>query len=351
MAKRRILAAFLALTLSVSGCSSAKIQDTSNAAETSAAVETTASETTAETTKAPEPFKFNPHVRTKLFDECVNDDMWNALHNLIDAVMAGEDTFKCTDEKAYKWCTDEFVIGNLLPPVCTLVKGAGFENGVGKIKYKMDKDKLKARIDAFVTEIERMMNEAIRTDYTDFEKTIAIYDYMGKNFQYDFSTIDGNTVDEFSDYACLMTKKGICCEISGAYEYLLLQCGVEAMTFSGQGESGFHEWTYVLIGGKGYHIDATWGLHGEEPSRNTILSYFMMTDEERIRGSFEEFIEPDWIKIWKADYDKSRYTATDTKFKVLHDGCGFAGMDTERKVIKYLDPYENSEHEFSYSGL
>ena len=57
----------------------------------------------------------------------------------------------------------------------------------------------------------------------------------------------------------------------------------------------------------------------------------MMTDEERIRGSFEEFIEPDWIKIWKADYDKSRYTATDTKFKVLHDGCVFAAWTQSAK--------------------
>ena len=283
--------------------------------------------------------------------EYVTEDMWDSLDNLIDAIYAGEDSFKCSSKKAFEWCTDDTVIGTFLPPTCTYVTGGSFENGTGTIKYKMDKDKLKARIETFEKEIERMMNEAIRTDYSDFEKIMAIYAYMCKNFQYDFSPIDGNTVDEFSDYACLMTKKGICCEIAGSYSYLLLQCGVDAMSFGGHGTSGDHDWTYIKLGGKCYHTDATWALYGDNPSGRLYLSYFMMTEEERVTGSFEDSISPSWIWPWKKDFDIKKYPATDTMFKELHDGCEFIEMDTEKNIIRYKEPYKGEVKEFSYGDL
>ena len=336
----------------LSGCSTNKAPVTSSVLTTAATtVSETATETTEETTKAPEPFKFKRHVHTDLLSEYVTEDMWESLYNLIDAVYAGEDSFKCSSKKAFEWCTDDTVIGTFLPPTCTFVSGGTFENGTGTIKYKMDKDKLKARIETFEKEVEKMLNEAIRTDYSDFEKIMAIYAYMCKNFQYDFSPIDGNTVDEFSDYACLMTKKGICCEIAGSYSYLLLQCDVEAMSFGGEGTSGNHDWTYIKLGGKCYHADATWALYGDNPSGSLCLTYFMMTEQERVDGCFEKSIEPSWIWPWKSDFDIKRYPATDTMFKELHDGCQFISMDTEKNIITYQDPYGNPVKEFSYGDL
>ena len=331
------------------GCSSNKAPVSSSVVNTVA--EQITIETTQETTKAPEPFKFNPHPRTELLSEYVTNDMWESLHNLIDAVRTGEDSFKCSSKDTFKWCTDDCILGSFYPPACTLVVADRFENGTGYVKYKMDKDKFLERGKAFEKEIERMLNEAIRTDYSDFEKVMAIFAYICKNFQYDYSTIDGNTVDEFSDYACLTTKKGICCEIGGSYAYLLLQCGVEAMPFSGYGGSGYHTWTYIKIGGQGYHSDATWGLCSEYSTGNPTLTYFMMTEEERVKGSFEEYIEPDWIWTWKKDYDLKNYSATDARFKEIHDGCELIEMDTEKNIIKYKEPYNGEVRELSYGDL
>lgn len=349
--KKEVISAVTAFAILFTGCSAnMPAPEDKNSAAISTEVSETATEAS-ETTKAPEPLEFNPHVHTKLLDEYATDDMWNSLYNLIDALRAGEDSFECSDKKAYEWCTDPTIIGTFLPPACEMVEGAGFENGVAKIKYKIDKDKFMEREKAYEDEVVRILNEAVRSDYSDFEKTMGIYDYMCRYFQYDFGPIDGAGIEGFGDYACLMTKQGICCEIASVYMFLLLQCGVEATAIGGDGEAGFHDWTYVVIGGKGYHIDATWALHGTAPDEALSLQYFMLTEEERLANGFEkESLQPDLVWVWKRDYDISRYSATDKTFAELHNWCVFVEMDTERNVIVYKDSNGNTR-ELSYGSM
>ena len=351
MRKTRIISSLLVITLLLSGllsgCASAKPAESvinDKAANTKAEATTT----TEETTKAPEPFTFNPHLHCSLLSEIVTEDMWQSLYNMIDAMRAGEDTFKCTDKTAYEWCTDEVTIGSFLPPACTLVVGNGYEDGIGKLKYKTDKDRFLEREKNFEEEIVRMINAATRSDLSDFEKLMGLYDYMCKNWVYDYSELDGQGIDDFSDYACLTKKNGICCEIAGAFSYLLLQCGVEAMPY---GSSCEHDWTYVVIGGKGYHVDATWGLHGDYPDNPLTLQYFMMTEAERVSTiNNGDQLQAPWIWPWRKGYDLARFSATDETFRVLHNGATYIGIDTERNVIKYLD-INGDKGELSYGDM
>ena len=351
---RKILVVLLTLTLIVSGCSTTVPANTSATENTSSetTLETTESETetTTETTKAAEPFVFQRHVHTNLLAQYVTEDMWQSLYNYIDAIYAGEDTFKCTDKKAYDWCTHDSVIGTFLPPVCTFVEGAGFKDGVAKFKYKMDKDKLLERITAFEKEIEKMLNEATRSDYSDFEKVMTVYIYVCKHFVYDFNPLDGQGIDDFSDYACLMKKNGICCEVAGAYSYLLMQCGVEATSMGGDGTAGYHSWTYVKIGDKGFHVDATWGLHGDFPDGDLFLQYFMMTEAER-KSDFEKEMRPDYLWIWVDKCDMEKFPATDDSFSKIHDGGSyFRGMNTVDNTITYING-SGDLVTFSYGSL
>ena len=297
---------------------------------------------------APEPFTFNPHLHCSLLSEVVSEETWASFYNMCDAIRAGEDTFACESKEAYDWCTNEVTIGSFLPAACTKVVAGGYKDDVGKLKYKMDKEQFLAREQAFEEEICRMLNEATRTDASDFEKLMGIYDYMCKNWVYDYSDIDGATIEEFGDYACLMRKDGICAEIASALTYLLLQCDVEAMPF---GTSCEHEWTYVVIGGKGYHVDATWALHGDYPNRRLDLQYFMMTERDRLSQGFDKdrFVA-DLLWIWKSDYDLERFTATDNSFKAIHEGAQFVSMDTEKNVIKYVT-WDGKLRELSYGDM
>ncbi len=297
----------------------------------------------------PEPFAFNPHVHSDLLSEVVSEETWASFHNMCDAIRAGEDTFECASEEAYEWCTDEVTIGSYLPAACTIVVGGGYKDGVGKLKYKMDKEQFLAREQAFEEEICKMLNEATRSDASDFEKLMGIYDYMCKYWVYDYGELDGASIEEFGNYACLMRRDGICAEIASALTYLLLQCDVEAMPI---GTSCEHEWTYVVIGGKGYHVDATWALHGDYPEERLSLEYFMMTEDDRFcQGLLDkENFQADMLWIWKQDYDLGRFTATDDSFRAIHGGVQFVGMDVDKNVIEYVT-WDGKQRELSYGDM
>lgn len=352
MIKRKVLSALLAFTMLASGCYTieAGTESTAPAAESSSSeteISYESSEPETSETKPSEPIKFNPHVHTDLASELVTEDMWNAFFNCCDAIRAGEDSFECPSKEAYEWSTAESTFGLLFPAACTKVTGDGFNNGTAKLKYKMDKNEYLERQKAFETEIERILNEAIRSDYSDLEKALGLYDYMSKHWVYDYRDITSN-LDDFGNYACLMNKNGICSEIGYAYSYLLLQAGVEAMPFE---TSGDHLWTYVVIGGKGYHIDVTWALHGDVPDAKTMLDYFLMTEQDRIDDGLDKdhFAAP-MIWPWKEEYDISRFTATDDTFKPIRNCAIFYGMDTEKNVIKFFAAKGEVE-ELSYGDL
>lgn len=347
----------MAAAIFLSGCSKADVQEetaeatsammtTETSASATEVTEVTVTEVTTETTEPPR-YEFNPHVHTDLLSETFTDEYWEAFYNLCDAVRAGEDTFECGSKDAYRWATDEVVIGSFMPDACTLVAGDGYKDGKGKIKYKMDKDKLASRQKAFEEEVVKIVNEAVRSDYSDFEKCVAVYDYFCRNFSYDESSIDGATIDEFSTYACLMTKKGICTEIAGAFAYILMQCGVDVVEISEISEMG-HAWNYVRIGDSGYNVDATWGIGNKREDGSWLMSYLFETTDERVSdGANRDGIDVDLLGYMNSDYDKSRFVVTDGKYSFLHGSCYFLGMDTKRKVIRYEDSGEVKEYSYA----
>ena len=135
-----------------------------------------------------------------------------------------------------------------------------------------------------------------------------------------------------------MNKKGICGQIGSAYSYLLLQCGVDAITYSGLD----HGWSYVKINGKEYHIDPTWVLVDHE---NIDLTYFMMTTQERIEGVGDTLFPA----MYSYDYfvDNVQFNADDETYKPLHGGI-FKSIDREKKIVYY--DVEGETKEFHYDA-
>ena len=366
---KKTLSILLVFVLAFSGCAkteSAKDSRMTDATETTieskeetteSTTEETTTETTVETTKAtteaPAPFEFNPHVYSKILsDEFVKEEWWESLYNMIDAIRAGEDTFKCSDKEAYAWCTDSVTTSELFPPACTLVEGDGFENGVAKLKYTMDKEEFLKKEKAFEEEITRMINEAIRTDYSDFEKIFGLYDYMTKECVYQHIQDSNETFDTFSTYACLMSKNGICTEFAGAYAYLLLQVGVDALEIGEQTQM-CHAWTYVSLNGQGYHVDVTWGLRESSPDGSLVLKYLLETDDERIADGMDVpnadlSLVQYWCLINNKEYDMSKYRATDTTYTPLHNEASFVGIDMENNAIKYIPMHGSNEWTLTY---
>ena len=348
MKKRTITGILLALTLSVSGCGNLKIKTdpakdnpTTNTSVAESTTATTDESTTDNKTQISGQFEFNPHVYSPTLAQEIPQDQWDAFYNLCDAVRKGETTFECANQEAYEFATAVSTLANFLPAACLKISGESddgsvpFENGVGKLYYKMPIDEFVARESEFEKLIVDILNSNLENDDTDFEKCLKLYLYIAENYDYND---DQDFGDDAAFYRTFMTKKGMCVDYGAIYAYLLLQLGIDALDVGCDTPHMCHAWTYAVVGGKAYHIDTTWALKSENQDIDGIsLAYFMMSDEDRITAACpvdnlmmqalpQFYISESKIKLLAADetYSFPLYST-------------FVSLDEDNKIVHYID--------------
>lgn len=296
-------------------------------------------------------YTFQPKVASSYMGEVFGEAMVETWFNLVDAVMAGETAFACPDDHTYNWVMGQFP-DRCLPPLCGQIEpdpaadpDHPVVDGVGRFRYVTSAEEVAARIAAFAEQTENILNGVLKADDTDFEKCFALYRYFCETYQYDYNAYF-QMYDEYLDYLCSYrlfdTGEGICCEIAPAYAYLLLQAGVDAGTMGGHD----HDWAYVKLNGKNYHIDPTFAI-------NTAgaLAYFLMDDGQRAAEGYPRS-QHVIVSNYAQDHPHPDYAADDDTFRPLWEG--FDGvLDRPAHTLRYLtydlagDP---AEALFDYSG-
>lgn len=320
---------------------------------------TTASETTAATSESAEAtttaearghFEFKPVVISTIFRDIMGEDMYKAYCNYVEAVQNGEDSFEVKDEHTYDWMIGQFPC-QLQPLYFVYTEsnyGGAYKDGRATFQYKIPKDELAAKEKDFEKLVTDILNENLRDDYSDFEKALALYIYISNNYTYDYDTyrkMSDNPAIQVSGYKFLTEKTGICSECAVAYSYLLLQAGVDATVAGGTGSDGEgHEWSYLTINGKHYHVDATFAM-----GHPNSLAYFMMTDEKRELENGYTKKKTSIACHYKEDHNGSKYNADDDFFSTLWDGT-LDSWDHEKKLIYYTDS-AGFYHVFDYSSV
>ncbi|MBO4831641.1 MAG: transglutaminase domain-containing protein [Oscillospiraceae bacterium] len=296
-------------------------------------------------------YVFTPKVCSVFMEEVFGEIMCETWYNLVDAVMAGEDTFACPDQYTYDWVMGQFPrrCFPILPELIDYAydRSNSVVDGVASFTYLVSPEEAAARIAEFGELVEGILNEVLEDDYSDMEKALALYDYFSKTYIYDYETADLMYVtapDYTSPYRLLTTGTGICSEISPAYSYLLMQTGVEATTVMG----GNHEWSYVRINGNEYHIDPTFAL--SDPG---TLCYFMMTDEQRDYTGYgrDEYV---YVSLYSEDNPHPDYAADDDTFSPLWDYCYLDEILADDDTIRswhYAPDWEMEFSYFSYAGF
>lgn len=341
----------LAVSFLISGCNKGKTEATDIsgvAGQTAASDITTSSQI--ETT-ASEPFEFNPHVYSGKIAERIPQDYWDAFYNLCDALRKGEDTFGCSSQEAYNWATDVSVLCDLFPPAGAKIEGKStdgspaYENGTGKIHYNMPVEDFLKRESDFEVLITDILNSTIEKDDTEYERALKLYLYVAKNYVYDYSLIENLSNDENYVFACFKEKKGQCVNFASVYAYLLLQAGIDAVSYRIY-EDLCHAWTYAVIDGKGYHIDTTWALQADG-IEGVYLDYFMMSDKERFADGCT-LTDPNVTLLPECSVNKTnvKFDAKDGQY-CIRDYCRFVSLDEEKKIVHYTDLYGEPK-EFCY---
>ena len=354
MKNKRVLCLVLAVSFLISGCNKGKTEATDKTDISGVAGQTAASDLTTSSqteTTASEPFEFNPHVYSGKIAERIPQDYWDAFYNLCDALRKGEDTFGCSSQEAYNWATDVSVLCDLFPPAGAKIEGKStdgspaYENGTGKIHYNMPVEDFLKRESDFEVLITDILNSTIEKDDTEYERALKLYLYVAKNFAYDYSLIENLSNDENYVFACFKEKKGQCVNFASVYAYLLLQAGIDAVSYRIY-EELCHAWTYAVIDGKGYHIDTTWALQADG-IEGVYLDYFMMSDKERIADGCT-LTDPNVTLLPECSVNKTnvKFDAKDGQY-CIRDYCRFVSLDEEKKIVHYTDLYGEPK-EFCY---
>lgn len=344
----------LAVSFLISGCNKGKTEATDKTDISGVARQTAASDITTSSqteTTASEPFEFNPHVYSGKIAERIPQDYWDAFYSLCDALRKGEDTFRCSSQEAYNWATDVSVLCDLFPPAGAKIEGKStdgspaYENGTGKIHYNMPVEDFLKRESDFEVLITDILNSTIEKDDTEYERALKLYLYVAKNYVYDYSLIENLSNDENYVFACFKEKKGQCVNFASVYAYLLLQAGIDAVSYRIY-EDLCHAWTYAVIDGKGYHIDTTWALQADGVD-GIYLDYFMMSDKERIADGCTLY-DPNVTLLPECSVNKTnvKFDAKDGQY-CIRDYCRFMSLDEEKKIVHYTDLYGEPK-EFCY---
>ncbi len=372
---KRFVTIMLIASVLLTGCSTGKgTEDSRN----SSVEQTTTEATTPAPTNTPTPtftptpsptpkieniknnveghYTFNPCVFGTKYEEAFGKEKKEAFFRFCEAVRAGEDYFDCPDEDTYGWCVGNFAF-DFCPMAAKFVVNANtvgevpYANGKGRICYSIPKEEFLKKQEQFEKDIVDILDDCLSDDYSDFEKTLALYEYMTLNFTYDYSKLDNlvDRMDELSVYRCLQEKQGICCELASLYSYLLLQAGVDSEEIGGfidqgDGTGDGHSWVFVTIDGQSYHIDPTWAGGYD----CTPLTYFMMTD--KIRETRDGAAPKDYQIGAQGDESrqKLKFEATDDRYSDLWDGT-YIGMDREDHLIIYENKI-GARVEYSYAA-
>lgn len=102
-------------------------------------------------------------------------------------------------------------------------------------------------------EVTRLLDQLDVYDGTDYEKVLAIYNYLCGNIT--TPAITGAT--DYTAYGALVNKSAVCQGFSSAFYRLSLELGVDNRLLSGVIGSVKHGWNIVAIDGFYYNVDAT----------------------------------------------------------------------------------------------
>lgn len=134
-------------------------------------------------------------------------------------------------------------------------------SAAGKARWQLSEKEL----------IQLCLSECITPGMGDFEKAVAINNYLCYIMQYDKSYSHVSTFD------ALAYGTGVCQGYANAYKKLMDAAGVPTDYVSGTANGGRHAWNRSLINGVYYYTDVCWNDSATSPNAYLLISYEQMS--------------------------------------------------------------------------
>ncbi len=146
-------------------------------------------------------------------------------------------------------------------------------------KYLYDEEIPDDRLDAkaLYTELKKVLDDIIKPGMSDYDKELAIHDYIVKHTSYGY--VDSSKEYAYRAYGVLVQGKAVCNGYAEAMAMMLTCSGVENRIITGYADDELHAWNLVKLGEYWYQVDATWD--DPQPDRENFAGhmYFNVTDD------------------------------------------------------------------------
>lgn len=124
-----------------------------------------------------------------------------------------------------------------------------------------------------------IMDSVITEEMSDFDKELALHDYLVTHCTYSENTDQPSTSDIYRAYGALVNHNAVCNGYAEALQLLFKCVGLESEFVIGLAGGVDHAWNLVKLDGKWYHLDATWDDPLPDTREYAIHPYFNVTDE------------------------------------------------------------------------
>lgn len=171
--------------------------------------------------------------------------------------------------------------------ICNIVKYWSYEGTYDYLKVEFKFFYTKDQLDAVNEKAQKIIKNIIKPGMSDYEKELAIHDFIVNNIEYDYDNyVLGEIPQEsYTVYGALVLGKAVCQGYAEAMKMLCSMTGLECMVVTGDAlafeEWIGHAWNIIKIDGKYYHVDVTFDDPVMQNSEQTLsYNYFNLTDAE-----------------------------------------------------------------------
>lgn len=127
--------------------------------------------------------------------------------------------------------------------------------------------------------VKEVLDDCIKVGMTDYEKELALHDYLVTHCKYSENTDQNSESDIYRAYGALVKGDAVCNGYAEALQLMFNCIGVESKFVVGTADGIDHAWNLVKLGDNWYHLDATWDDPLPDQGDNASHPYFNVSDE------------------------------------------------------------------------
>lgn len=178
--------------------------------------------------------------------------------------------------------------------------------------------------------VNQIMTNCIDASMTDFEKELALHDYLVKNCKYSQDTSQPAGSDIYRAYGALVNGDAVCNGYAEALQLLFACADLQSKFVVGTADGVDHAWNLVQLDGVWYHLDATWNDPIPDQKNMVVHSYFNVKDD--ILSGTHQWNREDYPKAFSMDYNyyvyKGLYFGDFNEYKL----CAYEKMIEEGQM-------------------